>query len=74
VADLKKRGILPGKKDFFKEAFTWSPFGRTALIAQDSAGMYHVSTLKDGKPQAAQKQANFQGALSNAIQQTTHGN
>jgi hypothetical protein len=70
VADLKKRGILPGKQDFFKEAFTWSPFGRTALIAQDSSGMYHISVLENGKPKAAQKQANFQGALSNAIEQT----
>ena len=74
VADLKKRGILPGSQQFFKEAFTWSPFGRTALIAQDSSGMYHISTLKDGRPQAAHKHPNFQGALSNAITQTTHGN
>lgn len=74
VADLKKRGILPGKQEFFKEAFTWAPFGKTALIAQDSSGMYHISTLKDSKPQAAHKHPNIQGALSNAINQTTHGN
>ena len=74
VADLKKKGILPGKQDFFKEAFTWSPFGRPALIAQDSTGMFHISTLKDGTPQTAHKHPNFQGALSNAITQTTHGN
>lgn len=74
VSDLKKRGLFQTKTDYFKEAFTWSPFGKTALICQDQTGMYHISTLENGKPKPAQKHTNFQGALSNAIQQTTHGN
>ena len=73
VSDLKKRGLFQAKTEFFKEAFLWSPFGKTALIAQDSSGMFHVSVLENGKPKAAHKNPSIQGALANAIQQTTHG-
>ena len=69
VADLKKRGILPGKQDFFKEAHVWKIGNDVALIIEDSNKHFHTSVLTNGNPGQAQKTVQFKTALANARRQ-----
>lgn len=69
VSDLKKRGLFKTKADYFQDAWVWSPFGKPALIAKDSGGVYHITNGK-----TTQKHPDFFGSLNTAINQTTNGN
>ena len=69
VSELRRRGLLGGKADWFKDAWTWQVGSNTALIVQDSDKAYWTMTMADGRPSPAQRTTTLKTALSDAKRQ-----
>jgi hypothetical protein len=69
VSDLRRRGLLGGKADWFQTAWTWTVGNDTALIVVDSDKNYWTMTMIDGRTQPAQKTSTLKTALSDAKRQ-----